>query len=94
MPDKKIRIYTIDGDSLSVASVYDEESRLWIEEYIDFETTERYTPLGRPWRSVTYERCVYADPVYRDCGTCGYLIKEQQGDLIGVCSHPDFKKRE
>ncbi len=94
MEKKLTRIYTLDGDSLTVSSRYDEESGLWIEEYIDLETVPRYTPEGRIWRSVTYEGCHYSHPVYRDCGTCEHLIKEQPEDLIGVCGHPDLRKRD
>lgn len=92
MEKVKKRIYTLDGDSLTLCLYYDEDCGLWIEEYIDFDTIPRYTPKGRMWRSVTYEGCPYADPVYRDCGTCKHLIKEQPEDLIGICSHPDFRK--
>ncbi len=94
MVKKHTRTYTLDGDSLTVCSYYDEESGLWIEEYIDFETVPRYTPKGRMWRSVTYEGCPYADPVYRDCGTCQYLMKEQEHDLIGVCCHEELIRKD
>ncbi len=90
----KKREYTLDGDSLIATLFFDEESGLWIEEYLDLETVARYTPLGRRWKSVTSEGCPYAHPVYKDCGTCEFLVKELPEDLIGICSHPDFRKKE
>lgn len=79
---------------MKVPSRYDETAQIWIEEYVDFETTPRHTPLGRPWKSVTTVGCTYADPVYRDCGTCPWLVKERPEDLIGVCDHSNFRKEQ
>jgi len=87
MDTVKVRIYQLDGDRLEAVSRLDSRSGLWIEEYIDFESVPRYTPQGRPWKSVTTTDCPYSHPVYRDCGTCPRLIKEQPLDLIGVCDH-------
>lgn len=92
MEKTKIRTYYLDGDTLNAALRYDELSGLWIEEYIDFESIPRYTPNGKPWKSVTTTDCPYSDPVYRDCGTCPHLIKEKPTDLIGVCNHEHLRK--
>lgn len=87
----RTRIYTLDGDSLETVSRYDEDSGLWIEDYIDFETVPRYTSGGRPWKSVTTTDCPYSDPVFRDCGTCPWLVKEEPTDLIGICTHEQMR---
>lgn len=91
MENTKIRIYHLDGDSLEAVSHYDKNSDLWIEEYIDFETAPRRTPGGRLWKSVTTTDCPYSDPIFRDCGTCPHLKKEQPLDLIGVCFNEKLK---
>ncbi|MBE6738254.1 MAG: hypothetical protein E7566_06355 [Ruminococcaceae bacterium] len=91
MDKTKWREYTLDGDSIRVKSEFDKDSGIWIEEYVDFETSPRYTPSGHPWKSVTHIGCEYADPVYKDCGTCPWLVKEQAGDLIGICSHENLR---
>ncbi len=93
MSNIKTRIYRIDGDELSVVSRYDEVSRLWIEDYVDLESIPRYTPKGRPWKSVTTMGCPYADPMYKDCGTCPWLVKERPSDLVGVCDHENFRRQ-
>ncbi len=87
MERAKSRIYRLDGDELETLFHFDNDSQLWIEDYVDFESTPRYTPGGRPWKSVTTTDCPYADPEYGDCGTCPWLIKETPTDLIGVCDH-------
>lgn len=92
MEQTKTRVYRLDGDNLEAFSHLDPPTGLWIEDYIDFESTPRYTPAGRPWKSVTTTDCPYSHPVYRDCGTCPMLLKEQPGDLIGVCEHPALRR--
>ena len=87
MDGMKVRVYQLDGDRLEAVSRLDPASGLWIEDYIDFESVPRYSPQGRPWKSVTPTYCPYSHTVYRDCGTCPWLIKEQPLDLIGVCDH-------
>jgi len=87
----KWREYILDGDSIRVKSEFDEETGLWIEEYVDFENPPRYTPSGYRWRSVTYVGCEHADPIYKDCGTCPWLLKECANDLIGICSHEKLR---
>lgn len=86
------REYILDGDCIKVPSTFDEENGIWIEEYVDFENSPRYTPSGRPWKSVTSVGCEYADPVYKDCGTCQWLIKERADDLIGICDHKHHRR--
>ncbi len=85
------REYILDGDCIRVKLEFDEAAGIWIEEYIDFENPPRYTSQGRPWKSVTHIGCPYADPVYKDCGTCPWLIKEYAEDLIGVCNHKSLR---
>lgn len=92
MDKTRWREYILDGDSIKVLSTYDEANGIWIEEYVDFETSPRYTPAGRPWKSVTTVGCEHADPIYKDCGTCRWLIKERAEDLIGVCNHECFRR--
>ncbi len=87
----KKRIYRLDSDELEVQSWLDQQSGLWIEEYIDFENVPRYTPNGRRWQSVTRVGCPYADPVLQDCGTCPNLKKENTADLIGVCFREELR---
>ncbi len=91
MHTERKRVYLLDGDVLEVISDYNDEFSIWIERYMDFESTPRYTPNGRRWRSVTTTDCKYADPVFRDCGTCPYLQKEKENDLIGVCFHESLR---
>ncbi len=91
MDKVRTKEYHIDGDVLETTFRYDEDSGLWFEDYVDFETVPRYTPNGRRWRSVTTVGCRFADPNYGDCGTCPHLVKKDKTDLIGVCFHEELR---
>lgn len=91
MAKTKIRTFRIDGDAVSVELWFDEGSGAWLGEYPDFDTDPRWTPNGRPWKCVYATDCPYADPRWRDCGTCGHLKKEHPKDLVGVCFHEDLR---
>ena len=91
MQTVKAKTYHIDGDTLQSTLRYDPTYDLWFEDYIDFENEPRYTPSGRRWKSATDVGCPYADPKYRDCGTCPHLRKQHPRDLIGVCFHEELR---
>ena len=88
----KTKTYAIDEDILQATLRFDEGSRIWLEDFIDFESEPRYTPNGRRWRSVLDVGCPYADPRYQDCGTCPMLKKQSHRDLIGVCYREELRK--
>lgn len=87
----KTKTYRLDGDLLQTTLRFDPQCSLWFEDYIDFENEPRYTPNGRRWRSATDIGCPYADPKFRDCGTCLMLRKQHSKDLIGVCFHEELR---
>jgi len=89
---EKMRVFDLDGDRLSVHFRYDPAFDVYLGSYPDFMETPRYTPNGRPWKSVVQDECPHADPQYRDCGTCPHLKKEKSGDLIGVCFHEALRQ--
>lgn len=88
--DKKIRLYCLDGDTLSVSLVYSEEIGQYIPDYPDFNSNPRYTPSGKKWVNVTQIGCPFADQNYGDCGSCEHFMCEQPTDLIGVCCNDIF----
>lgn len=83
----KIRIVSLDQDTFELKYIYNEELEKYFGEYPDFNETPRYTPNGKPWVNVTDEDCPYCEGEYGDCGSCPYLLKEQEKDLIGICTH-------
>ena len=87
------KIYQIDGDRITVPYHYDEEAEIFIGQFPEFEEEPRYTPNGRPWKSVVSVGCPYAAGDYDDCGSCPYLVKAQDGDIIGVCFHERLRSR-
>ena len=87
MSESEYRLFSVDGDTVRVGRVYDEEMKMHRHEYPDFEKTPRLTPNGRRWVNVTKDNCPYADGEYGDCGSCGFFRSEQRGDLIGVCDN-------
>ena len=91
---EKTRVFRVDGDEVAVRFRYNEICGKYLGSYPDFVDEPRYTPNGRPWKSVIEDECPYADPVYRDCGTCQHLIKERDGDIIGVCFHEARRRQE
>lgn len=91
---EKMRVFDLDGDQLSVHFRYDPTFDVYLGSYPDFVGEPRYTPNGRPWKSVVQDECPYADPEYKDCGTCPHLKKEKSDDLIGVCFHDAHRLKE
>ncbi|MBP3692400.1 MAG: hypothetical protein J6I80_04055 [Clostridia bacterium] len=92
--DKQIRLYQIDGDALTVSSVFNEEIGQFIPDYPDFENCPRFTPAGRKWVNVTSTGCPYADAQYGDCGSCRFFKCEKPGDLIGICYNDILTKND
>ena len=87
------RSYCFDGDICDVVFRLSESCGKYIGEYPDFEEYPRYTPEGRKWITALQTACRHSQNKYsesmpcEDCGSCLFFIKEQQGDLIGVCGH-------
>ncbi len=94
MKKTKVQTYRIDGDILEVLFQFYEAYGVWIGDYPYFDDEPRYTPNGRLWKNVTHDSCPHADPDYKDCGTCPYLVREEAGDLIGVCFHEEMRRKE
>ncbi len=84
------RLFTIDGDTVEIKSVYDAEIGQYIYDYPDFNENPRITPDGRRWVNVTNDNCPYADEEYGDCGSCRFFRSENEGDLIGVCDNSEL----
>ena len=88
------KTFCLDGDSCQVIFLYDALSNRHFGEYPDFEESPRYTANGRPWVTAMQEGCIHSINKYAkgrrcmDCGSCQYFQQEQEGDLIGICSHP------
>ena len=87
MVKTKKRLFNLNGDTIEVTFVYDEESKRYFGEYPDFSETPRITPNGRRWVNVTMDGCPYADKIYGDCGSCSFFKCEQTCDLIGICDN-------
>ncbi len=79
------RAFCVDSDTVHVEFLYDEKFDVWIGDFPYFDEEPRLTPNGRRWKNVSSTDCPYADPQYRDCGTCPHLKKQNPTDLIGVC---------
>lgn len=85
------RVFSLDGDRQDVLFSFDAASGLWIGDYPYYEEEPRHTPNGRPWKNVSHTDCPFADPVFRDCGTCPHLRKQDRQDMIGVCFHESLR---
>ena len=93
MEKERLKTFHIDGDLLTVPYHYDEDAEIFIGQFPEFDAEPRYTPNGRPWKSVVSDRCPYAAGEYDDCGSCPYLTKEDPQDIIGVCFYEKLKKQ-
>lgn len=93
MQTERLKTFLIDGDELTISYHYDEDARIFIGQFPEFEAEPRYTPNGRPWKSVISDGCPYAAGGYNDCGSCPYLIKDGPDDIIGVCFHESLRSR-
>lgn len=85
MGDKEKRVFTLDGDTVSVHKVYDEDIGQYIFDYPDFDEHPRFTPGGRRWVNVMKDDCPYACGEFGDCGSCRFFRCEHPGDLVGIC---------
>ena len=85
------RVYSLDGDELTVNFVFSSEDNILLGDYPDFCETPRYTPKGKPWVNVTFEGCPYVSDGYCDCGSCEHLKTQSPGDLIGVCENEQMR---
>ncbi len=90
MAETKIRLYSLDGDTVQVCFEYDEEIGKYFGEYPNFDIEPRITPGGRAWVNVTKDNCPYADKIYGDCGSCKFFRSESPGDLIGICENENL----
>lgn len=93
MKRTRLKTFHIDGDLLAVPHHYDESAGIFIGQFPEFEEYPRYTPNGRPWKSVVSIGCPHAAGDYDDCGSCPYLIKAGPQDVIGVCFHERLRSR-
>ncbi len=79
------KVYTLDGDSLEITFRYDKLSKKHLGEFPDFTECPRSTPGGRRWVDVITEGCPYADGEDKTCGTCSFMLKKDEIDIIGIC---------
>lgn len=86
----KSRIYRLDGDSVEITLVFDNDIGQYISDYPDFELYPRITPGGKRWVNSTAEGCPFADKTYGDCGSCPFFLCERDGDLIGICNNKNL----
>ncbi len=93
MRDDNKKVYTLDGDSLEITFRYDELSQKHLGEYPDFTEYPRITPGGRKWVDVITEDCPYADGEDKTCGTCSFLLKQDEMDIIGICMNDNLKEQ-
>ena len=92
MRDDKKKVYILDGDSLKITFRYDELSKKYLGEYPDFIECPRITPGGRKWVDVITEDCPYADGEDKTCGTCSFMLKQDEKDIIGICMNDNLKE--
>ncbi len=91
------RTFCLDGDSCQVIFLYDALCKKHFGEYPDFEESPRYTASGYPWVTAMQEGCIHGTNRYTerhrcmDCGSCQCYQQEQDGDLIGICTHPQMR---
>lgn len=93
MQKTRLKTFHIDGDLLTVSYYYDEDAKIFIGQFPEFDDEPRYTPNGRPWKSAVSIGCPHAAGAYDDCGSCPYLIKAGPQDIIGVCFHERLRSR-
>jgi len=91
MPERKVRRFSIDGDTVEVEYYYDTTSARWCGDYPVFTESPRYTPGGKPWRNVFDAECDFSDSEFGDCGGCSYYYRETPKDIIGVCYREEMK---
>lgn len=91
MEKEKIKTYYLDGDFLEVSFRYDELSGKHLGNYPDFCDEPRYTPNGRKWVDAITDDCPYADGEDKMCGSCSFMLKQNDRDIIGICMNENLK---
>lgn len=93
----KLRRYEFEGLVLDIPMHYDEQAKIYIEEYPDFIENPVYTPLGYPVMFAGEDACAEAEELTPggcpDCGSCKWWRKAAEHSWIGVCGN-DKKKNE
>ncbi len=92
MIDDKKKVFALDGDYLEITFIYDEHCKKHLGEYPDFIECPRITPGGRKWVDVITEDCQYADGEDKTCGTCSFMLKQDEKDIIGICMNDNLKE--
>ncbi len=85
------KTYRLDGDVLEVIFRYDELSKKHLGDFPEFTDEPRYTPNGRKWVDVITEGCSHADGTDKTCGTCSYMVKQEEADIIGICMNDNLR---
>ncbi len=85
------KTYNLDGDFLEVTFHYDELSGKYLGDYPEFADEPRYTPGGRKWADAITDDCPYADGTDKMCGTCSFMLKQDETDIIGVCGNDKLR---
>lgn len=91
MEKEMIKTYYLDGDFLEVSFRYDELSGKHLGNYPDFFDEPRYTPNGRKWVDAITDDCPYADGEDKMCGSCSFMLKQNDRDIIGICMNDNLK---
>ncbi len=92
MSDVKKRCFRLEGDLVEVEFSFDRKSGCYFGNYPDFELQPRLTESGKPWVNATYSDCPHVSGEFDDCGSCRFFIRENKGDLIGICANPTVAK--
>ncbi len=95
---KEIRRYEFDGLILDIAIHYDEQSKMYIEDYPDLIQDPIWSPNGNRVLFSGTDACRYAEEATAggcpDCGSCKHYTRAGERTWIGVCTNPKNQKQK
>ncbi len=94
---EKTKRYEIEGLILDIPLYYDEQAKMYIENYPDLIENPTWTPAGHRVLFSGTDACPLAEEASDggcpDCGSCKYYKRADERTWIGICINENKKQK-
>ncbi len=91
------RRYEIEGLVLNIPLSYDEQAKIYIENYPDFIENPTFTPMGHRVLFSGTDACPLAEEATDgdcpDCGSCRHYRRAGERTWLGICTNEKLKNK-